>query len=93
MDNDTEVEERLLNRLRELTAARIRSRPAFPESTYRMQFHAGFTFRDAAAIVPYLHALGVTHCYASPYLKAQARKHPRLRHHRPRHVKPRGRQR
>ena len=42
-----------------------------PESTYRLQFHAGFTFRDAAAIVPYLHDLGVTHLYASPYLKAR----------------------
>jgi (1->4)-alpha-D-glucan 1-alpha-D-glucosylmutase len=45
--------------------------PSFPESTYRLQFHAGFTFRDATAIVPYLHALGVTHVYASPYLKAR----------------------
>ena len=44
---------------------------AGPESTYRLQFHAGFTFRDAAAIVPYLHDLGVTHLYASPYLKAR----------------------
>ena len=43
----------------------------FPQSTYRIQFHAGFTFSDAAAIVPYLHDLGVTHCYASPYLKAR----------------------
>jgi (1->4)-alpha-D-glucan 1-alpha-D-glucosylmutase len=42
-----------------------------PESTYRLQFHKGFTFRDAAAIVPYLARLGVTHCYASPYLKAR----------------------
>jgi (1->4)-alpha-D-glucan 1-alpha-D-glucosylmutase len=41
-----------------------------PESTYRVQFHRGFTFRDAAAIVPYLVELGVTHLYASPYLKA-----------------------
>src|SRR2546421_6641717 len=40
-----------------------------PESTYRLQFHAGFTFRDAAAIVPYLHDLGITHAYASPDLK------------------------
>src|SRR3954469_6895207 len=43
-----------------------------PESTYRLQFHKGFTFRDAAAIVPYLAELGVTHLYASPYLKAAA---------------------
>ena len=32
-----------------------------PESTYRLQFHAGFTFRDAEAIVGYLNDLGVTH--------------------------------
>src|SRR5687767_1133434 len=44
----------------------------FPESTYRVQFHAGFTFRDAAAIVPYLHDLGITHVYASPYFRATA---------------------
>jgi (1->4)-alpha-D-glucan 1-alpha-D-glucosylmutase len=42
-----------------------------PESTYRLQFHAEFTFRDAAALVPYLHDLGITDCYASPYLKAR----------------------
>ncbi|MCI0702736.1 MAG: malto-oligosyltrehalose synthase [Planctomycetia bacterium] len=42
-----------------------------PESTYRLQFHAGFTFHDAAGIVPYLRDLGVTHVYASPYLKAR----------------------
>jgi (1->4)-alpha-D-glucan 1-alpha-D-glucosylmutase len=42
-----------------------------PESTYRLQFHAAFTFRDAAQIVPYLRDLGVTHVYASPYLKAR----------------------
>ena len=47
------------------------ARPRFPESTYRLQFHAGFTFRDALQIVPYLHALGITHCYASPFLQAQ----------------------
>src|SRR5438309_7454541 len=48
------------------------SREAFyPESTYRLQFHKGFTFGDAIAIVPYLAELGVTHVYASPYLKAR----------------------
>ena len=43
---------------------------AIPLSTYRLQFNAGFTFRDAAAIVGYLDALGISHCYASSYLKA-----------------------
>ena len=37
-----------------------------------MQFHSGFTFRDAVKIVPYLHALGITHLYASPFLQARS---------------------
>ena len=45
---------------------------ARPESTYRLQFHAGFTFAHATAIVDYLADLGVTHGYASPYLAARA---------------------
>jgi (1->4)-alpha-D-glucan 1-alpha-D-glucosylmutase len=49
----------------------IAGRGPAPESTYRLQFHAGFTFADARSIVPYLSDLGVTHCYASPYLKAR----------------------
>ena len=52
-------------------AAEAAARARRPESTYRLQFHAGFTFRDATAIVPYLRDLGITHCYASPYLKAR----------------------
>jgi len=41
-----------------------------PTATYRLQFHAGFTFDDATAIVAYLHTLGVSHAYASSYLAA-----------------------
>lgn len=41
-----------------------------PVSTYRLQFHRGFRFADACALVPYLAQLGVTDCYSSPYLKA-----------------------
>ena len=37
---------------------RQRRRPHVPGATYRLQFHAGFTFRDAAAIVPYLRRPG-----------------------------------
>jgi (1->4)-alpha-D-glucan 1-alpha-D-glucosylmutase len=51
--------------------AHLRSRQRWPEATYRLQFHAGFTFRDAARLVPYFHDLGITDCYASPYLKAR----------------------
>ncbi|HEX5727207.1 MAG TPA: malto-oligosyltrehalose synthase [Longimicrobiaceae bacterium] len=42
-----------------------------PRATYRLQFNQGFTFRDAADLVPYLRALGVSDLYASPYLKAR----------------------
>lgn len=38
--------------------------------TYRLQLHAGFTFADAAAAVPGLAALGVSHLYLSPVLQA-----------------------
>jgi (1->4)-alpha-D-glucan 1-alpha-D-glucosylmutase len=41
-----------------------------PSSTYRLQLHAGFGFGDAAAIVPYLSRLGVSHLYLSPILQA-----------------------
>jgi len=44
--------------------------PRIPLSTYRLQFNSAFTFLDAAHIIPYLHQLGITDCYASPYLKA-----------------------
>ncbi|HEX8967144.1 MAG TPA: malto-oligosyltrehalose synthase [Chloroflexota bacterium] len=46
--------------------------PAPPSATYRLQFHAGFTFDDARRLVPYLHALGVSHVYTSPYLRARS---------------------
>jgi (1->4)-alpha-D-glucan 1-alpha-D-glucosylmutase len=39
-------------------------------ATYRLQLHAGFTFADAAAVVPYLAGLGVSHLYLSPILQA-----------------------
>ena len=39
-------------------------------STYRLQLHADFGFADAAAIVPYLGRLGISHVYLSPVLQA-----------------------
>ncbi len=41
-----------------------------PSSTYRLQLHKDFTFDDAAGIADYLHALGISHVYCSPYLQA-----------------------
>ncbi|HWA39356.1 MAG TPA: malto-oligosyltrehalose synthase [Burkholderiales bacterium] len=42
-----------------------------PAATYRLQLHAGFRFRDAIALVPYLASLGVSHVYVSPFLAAR----------------------
>jgi (1->4)-alpha-D-glucan 1-alpha-D-glucosylmutase len=42
-----------------------------PTATYRLQLNPHFTFRDATAIIPYLSALGISHFYASPYLRAR----------------------
>src|SRR3989442_5145058 len=42
-----------------------------PLATYRLQFNRNFTFKQAAELVPYLAELGITHCYASPYLRSR----------------------
>jgi len=41
-----------------------------PLATYRLQFNRNFTFRDARELIPYLDALGISDCYASPVLQA-----------------------
>src|ERR1043166_6946021 len=43
-----------------------------PNCTYRLQFNRHFTFAQARELVPYLHALGISDCYASPYFQAGA---------------------
>ena len=44
---------------------------SFPCVTYRIQFNLNFRFRDAEELVPYLHALGINHLYASPRFRAR----------------------
>src|SRR6266700_3803540 len=44
--------------------------PRITTCTYRLQFNRWFTFSHAREIVPYLHALGVSDIYASPYFQA-----------------------
>src|SRR5574337_933821 len=41
-----------------------------PVAAYRLQFQPIFTFDDAKHLVPYLHGLGISDCYASPILQA-----------------------
>lgn len=57
----------IIQRLRE----RIGKEPR-PRATYRWQFHGESTFYLAAATVPYLNRLGISHVYASPYAKARS---------------------
>ncbi len=45
--------------------------PKIPVSTYRLQFNHAFTFRDATRIITYLHELGISDIYASPYFMAK----------------------
>jgi (1->4)-alpha-D-glucan 1-alpha-D-glucosylmutase len=42
-----------------------------PCGTYRVQFHKGCTFEHITQAIPYLKALGVSHLYSSPYLRAR----------------------
>ena len=46
------------------------SHPRIPVSTYRIQLNRICTFRDVARLVPYLHDLGITDLYCSPYFTA-----------------------
>jgi (1->4)-alpha-D-glucan 1-alpha-D-glucosylmutase len=43
-----------------------------PRATYRVQFNAATRFEDVTRAVPYFSRLGISHLYASPYLKARA---------------------
>jgi (1->4)-alpha-D-glucan 1-alpha-D-glucosylmutase len=54
-----------LNRLRSEPEALLRA----PAATYRIQLGSNLTFDDAAQLVPYLDALGVSDCYTSPFFE------------------------
>ena len=69
--DDPDVLERL-SVLREERPANGPEAAVAPRATYRLQLHKGFTFHDAAAVLPYLQRLGVSHVYLSPILEAQA---------------------
>jgi (1->4)-alpha-D-glucan 1-alpha-D-glucosylmutase len=45
---------------------------SIPLATYRLQLTPNFGFDQAAELVPYLKALGISHLYASPFLKARS---------------------
>jgi len=49
----------------------MNQRSHIPRATYRLQLNRDFTFVQATAIIPYLSAIGISHCYLSPCLKAR----------------------
>lgn len=65
--NDEPTLDFLFEKLNDLLASRT-----LPTAIYRLQLNRTLTFRDAQKLVPYLAAMGVSHCYASPFLKARA---------------------
>ena len=59
-------------RPRQRRAAPARTTPLHvPLATYRVQLNREFTLADATALVPYFAALGISHVYCSPYLRAR----------------------
>lgn len=68
MSSPTEWAERCVDVVRERLAELFTA----PRATYRLQFrHDRFRFADAVRLVPYLSRLGISHVYASPYLKSR----------------------
>src|SRR5437870_8014593 len=43
-----------------------------PRATYRLQLGPDLTFDDAAGLVPYLAALGISDCYVSPFFETSS---------------------
>jgi (1->4)-alpha-D-glucan 1-alpha-D-glucosylmutase len=54
-----------------VVAAIMRAPAQVPRATYWLQLNRDFTFAQATEIVPYLAALGISHGYVSPCLKAR----------------------
>lgn len=46
-------------------------RASIPRATYRFQLHREFKIADAKNLLPYLKALGISHVYFSPIMKAR----------------------
>ena len=75
MENELEALEPhadLVEQIFDGVTVRLKERQHVPTATYRLQFNRFFTFAQARALVPYLHRLGISDLYASPYLRARA---------------------
>ncbi len=61
----------ILQKIFNSVASNLNALRKIPIATYRLQFNHLFKFSDAKSIVSYLHELGISDCYASPYFMAK----------------------
>jgi hypothetical protein len=61
-----------VERVFQAVVQRLKERFHVPTATYRLQFNKYFTFAHAREQAAYLHKLGISDIYASPYFKAGA---------------------
>ena len=67
-----DADERIVTRIFDDVKKELTRRLCIPSATYRLQFNRFFTFRQAREQADYLHRLGISHIYASPYFRARA---------------------
>ncbi|MEX0715586.1 MAG: malto-oligosyltrehalose synthase [Planctomycetaceae bacterium] len=73
MNDPIDDTDRFVDELVERVIRRFDRPRVLPRATYRLQLERGrFGFREAAALVPYLRDLGISHVYASPFLTARS---------------------
>jgi len=70
MEQESSTPEEKMRAMFDTAAENLHASLRVPTATYRLQFNHQFKFADAKAIVSYLHALGISDCYASPYFMA-----------------------
>ncbi len=71
MEQELSVPEEKIREVFHAAAENLSACLRVPIATYRLQFNHQFRFVDAKSIIPYLHELGISDCYASPYFKAR----------------------
>ncbi len=68
---EQEISNEEAQKIFDAASANVHLLTRIPVATYRLQFNYLFGFSDAKSIVPYLHELGISDCYASPYFRAK----------------------
>jgi (1->4)-alpha-D-glucan 1-alpha-D-glucosylmutase len=71
MEQETHLSDEKIQEVVRSVVDNLKSYRRIPLATYRLQFNRHFKFSDARSIVSYLHELGISDIYVSPYLKAR----------------------